>query len=153
MPGTVALRARSEPALLLASLAWAAAIMHAVACAQHVHESPPAAAAFAVLTVVQVGLGAWLWSRPDPRALAAAAASSAAVVAVWAASRTIGVPPGHVEQAGVLDATATALEVLLVAGAAAGARGAAHVVLQPALIRAVLITSLAAVMLAGGHAH
>jgi hypothetical protein len=153
MPGTVALRARSEPALLLASLAWAAAIMHAVACAQHVHEWPAAAAAFAVLTIAQAGLGAWLWSRPDARALAAATLTGAAVVAVWAASRTIGVPPGHVEQVGVLDAVTTADEVLLVACAAALARGGAHVLLHPALIRAALITSLAAVMLAGGHAH
>jgi hypothetical protein len=155
--GCVPPRARSEPALLVASLAWAAGIMHAAASAQHLHEWPAAAVFFAVLAVAQVGLGVWLWARPDGRALVAAAAGSAAVVALWAVSRTAGLPfgpeAGDPESVGVLDVLATADELLLVACAVALARGGGRVLLHPAVVRVALVASLAGAMLGGGHSH
>jgi peptidoglycan/LPS O-acetylase OafA/YrhL len=149
----IPLLARSEPALLLAALAWAAAMLHGVAAAQHADESSWETAAFVVLAVAQFGLGAWLWVHPDPRALAVAAAGNAAVIAVWVTSRTVGFPPGEVEHVHVLDLMASTDEALLIAAAVAAARGAGRVLLHPAVVRVALITTLAAAMLAGGHAH
>jgi hypothetical protein len=155
--GQVPLRARSEPALLVASLAWTAAIMHAAASVQHVAEWPLAAAFFGALAVAQVGLGLWLWTRPDARALAAAAAGSAAVVLLWTVSRTTGLPfgpeAGHPESVGVLDVMASADELLLAACAVALMHDRGHRLVRPMVMRAALIASLAAAMLAGGHTH
>jgi hypothetical protein len=155
--GRVPLQARSEPALLLASLAWAAATMHAAASAQHVAEWPPAAAFFGALAVAQLGLGALLWARADTAALIAGAAGSATVVALWTVTRTTGLPfgpeAGHPESAGVLDVVTSADELLLAACAVALMHDRGHLPLHPAVMRAALIASLAAAMLAGGHPH
>jgi hypothetical protein len=155
--GRARLRARSEPALLMASLAWVAAIIHGAASAQHVAEWPLAAAFFGALAVGQFGLGAWLWARADTAALIAGAAASAAVVALWAVTRTAGLPfgpeAGHPESAGVLDVVASADELLLAACAAALMHDRGQLPLRPAVMRAALIVSVAAAMLAGGHSH
>jgi hypothetical protein len=131
--------------------------MHAAASAQHVAEWPLAAAFFAVLAVAQLGLGAWMWTRPDGRALAAAAAGSAAVVLVWMVSRTTGLPfgpeAGHPESAGVLDVVTSVDELLLAACAIALLHDRGHLLLRPLAMRAALIASLAAAMVAGGHPH
>jgi hypothetical protein len=155
--GRVPLRARSEPALLLASLAWVAAIIHGAASAQHVAEWPLAAAFFGALAVAQLGLGAWLWARADTAALIAGAAGSAAVVALWAVTRTAGLPfgpeAGHSESAGVLDVVASADELLLAAYAVAAMHDRGRLQLHRVIMRAALIASLAAAMLASGHSH
>jgi hypothetical protein len=94
------MRARSEPALLIASLAWVAAIIHGAASAQHLAEWPLAAAFFGALAVAQLGLGA-----------------------------------------------------LLAACAVAVMHDRGHRPLHRVVMRAAVIASLAAAMLAGGHAH
>jgi hypothetical protein len=151
------LRARSEPALLLASLAWSAATVHAAAAVVHLDEWLLAAVFFAVVAVAQFAIGAWLWARPEPRALLLAGASGAALAGLWAVSRTVGLPfgpeHGHAESVGVLDLVATGDEVLVLATVVALGRGTAHVVLHPVLIRAALIAGMTAALLAGGHAH
>jgi hypothetical protein len=155
--GRVPLRARSESALLLASLAWAAAIMHAAACAQHVAEWPLAAGFFGALAVAQLGLGAWVWARADTAALIAGAAGSGAVLALWTVTRTAGLPfgpeAGHPESVGVLDVVAGADELLFAACAVALMHDRGHLLRHRVVMRAALIASLAAAMLAGGHPH
>jgi len=151
------LRARSEPALLLASLAWSAGTVHAVAAVVHLEEWLLAAVFFAIVAVAQFAIGAWLWARPEPRALLFAGASSAALAVLWAVSRTVGLPfgpeHGHAEGVGVLDLVATGDQVLILAAVAALCIGSAHVVLHPILIRAALIAGMTGALLAGGHAH
>jgi hypothetical protein len=153
----VPLRARSEPALLIASLAWVAAIIHGAASAQHVAEWPLAAAFFGALAVAQLGLGAWLWARADTAALIAGAAGSGAVLALWTVTRTAGLPfgpeAGHPESVGVLDVVAVADELLFAACAVALMHDRGHLLRHPVVMRAALIASLAAAMLAGGHPH
>jgi hypothetical protein len=154
--GRVPLRARSEPALLLASLTWAAAIMHAAASAQHVAEWPLAAGFFGALAVAQLSLGALLWARANTATLIAGAAGSAAVVALWTVTRTAGLPfgpeAGHPESVGVLDVVAGADELLLAACAVPLMHDRGHLLLHPLVMRAALIASLAAAMPAG-HPH
>jgi hypothetical protein len=151
------LRARTEPALLLGALAWAAGIMHAVASEQHLEEWPLAAAFFAVLMTAQLALGAWLWARPGRGTLILATAGSLAVVALWAVSRTTGLPfgpeAGHPEAVGVLDAMTVADEIALAACAVAVLRGSLQLLRSPLPVRIVLVASLAGAMLARGHAH
>jgi hypothetical protein len=154
---SVRLRARTEPALLVGALAWAAGIMHAAASAEHAEEWRLAALLFAVLTVAQLGLGAWLWARPGRRALVVAAAGSLALVGLWAVSRTVGLPfgpeAGHPEAVGVLDAMCVADELALAGCAVAALRGSLRPLSHPLVMRLALVASLAGAMLAGGHAH
>jgi hypothetical protein len=112
--------ARAVPTdLLVASaLAGAAALLHVVAAAEHLAEYAPFAACFAVVGVAQIAIAARLYRRPpSPAALRAAAASGLALIAVWALSRTIGLPVGPErwtpEPIGALDVVASADEALL----------------------------------------
>jgi hypothetical protein len=136
------LRARTEPALLLGALAWAAGVMHAAASAEHLEEWPLAAAFFAGLMTAQLGLGAWLWARPRRRALVAAAAGSLAIVALWAVSRTVGLPfgpeAGHPEAVGVLDAMTVADELALAGCSVAVVRGSIRPLRHPLALRLAL---------------
>jgi hypothetical protein len=101
------------------ALAWVSAATHVVAAVEHLEEYVPFAIAFAVLTVLQIGWGARAWARPTSRLLLAGAAGSLAVTAVWALSRTVGLPigpeAGQAEAVGALDLVATATELALVA--------------------------------------
>jgi hypothetical protein len=147
--------ARSEPAQLLAALAWAAGLIHVAAFADHLHEWPAAAAFFAALACAQLGWGAWVWARPTPRALAAGVAGSLAVAALWALTRTAGLPfgpgAGEPEPVGGLDAMATNAELLLAACAGALLRG--HTRLPWTALRWALVGVMAGALLAGGHPH
>jgi hypothetical protein len=129
--------------------------MHGAACAQHVSEWPLAAGFFGALAVAQLGLGAWLWARADTAALIAGAAGSGAVLALWTVTRTAGLPfgpeAGHPESVGVLDVVAGADELLFAACAVALMHDRGHLLRHPVVLRAALIASLAAAMLAGGH--
>jgi Kef-type K+ transport system membrane component KefB len=72
---------------------------------------------FAVLGPLQIlwGVAAYRWPRRD--VLAVGAAASLAVVALWIASRTVGLPigpePGQPEAVGVVDVLSSADEVAL----------------------------------------
>jgi hypothetical protein len=104
---------------LCVALAWISAATHAAATVEHVSEYVPFAIAFAVLTVLQVAWGAWALTRPTVGLLLAGAAGSLAVCAVWALSRTTGLPigpeAGEPEAIGALDLVATGTEIALVA--------------------------------------
>jgi hypothetical protein len=154
--GRVRLRARRQRALLIASLAWAAAIMHAAASAQPAAEWPPGAEFFAALAVAQLSLSARLWARADTAALGAGAAGAAAVV-LWTVTRTAGLPfgpqAGHPQSVGVRDIVAGADELLLAACTVAPMRDRGHLLPPPRRVRAALIAGLLAPTPAGGHSH
>jgi hypothetical protein len=123
-------RARSKPARLLArggllfTLALCsagAATIHAVVCPEHFREYVAFGAFFAVAAALQ---GAWAvvaLLRPTRALLVVGAAGNAAVILVWAVSRTAGLPIGpevwQPEAISVLDVVAALLEVGLVLGA------------------------------------
>jgi hypothetical protein len=150
--------ARSEPVLILAAFAWGSAAIHAVVAVPHFHEYVPYGVAFTVLAAAQAGWGVLVSCRPTVRWLGAGMLVSVGVIAVWAISRTVGLPlgpeAGSPEPVGFADVGATLDELALVMLAAALLRGRARTLglwaRQAALI--VLVFSGVA-LLAAGTAH
>ena len=97
-----------------------AAQLHALATIEHLQEHPAFGAFFMVVTLLQI---AWIvpviW-RPSTATLAAGVALNLVVLAVWAASRTIGLlvgpHPWTAEPVGLLDLASVAYEAAIVAG-------------------------------------
>ncbi|MDQ1534899.1 MAG: hypothetical protein QOF28_2660 [Actinomycetota bacterium] len=122
-------RARSKPARLarggllftLVLCSAGAATIHAVVCPEHFREYVAFGAFFVVAAALQ---GAWAVAallRPTRALLVVGAAGNAAVILVWAVSRTAGLPIGpevwQPEAISVRDVVATLLEVGVVLGA------------------------------------
>jgi hypothetical protein len=103
-------------------LSAAAAAIHFVAVREHLEEDRLAALFFLVLGAAQLAWALLLRARPTPTLLVVGAVGSLAVVAIWALSRTTGLPfgahPGMPEPVGLMDATCSALEGLIAAGCA-----------------------------------
>jgi hypothetical protein len=108
---------RSIPAL--ASLA--AGAIHAVVVPEHLEESLLFGAFFVATAIFQIAWAAMLrdgreWDR---RFLTVGVVANAALIVLWAVSRTVGVPvgpePWMPEPKGVPDVTATVLELILIA--------------------------------------
>ena len=111
----------------LVSLSLGSAAIHFTVIPEHFHEWW----AFGLFFVVAAWFQAW-WAvlfalRPSRVVAAVGAAVNGAIVLVWAASRTVGLPfgphPGSVEPVGIADIVATAFEVLILAGGALVALG------------------------------
>ena len=143
-------------------LAFAAGL-HLAALPSHVEEGA-AVAAFFLLTAVGQLVAAFVVHRgaaPPTRALIAAA--NVGVVAVWAVSRTVGLPlfghDGGVEPVSLLDALSVAAELAIVAGlsfrsVAAGSRSGARLAGIPALTVVALLVAGAGLPFAPAeHAH
>jgi hypothetical protein len=107
--------------LLLAALLLGAGAIHVAMAPSHLGESTVEGTGFLVAAWAQVGLAAVvaLSRRPSRRVLAVAAATSVALIAVWAWSRTAGLPfgahSGHAESVSLVDGACVALEVLAAA--------------------------------------
>lgn len=157
---------RSYPIRLVAGLAVAAGVIHSVALVQHFGESVLYGAFFAIVAACQLAWGAWVYRRPDkPRTLAAAAIANLAIAAIWALSRTTGLPlgpeAGQPEAPGVLDLLATFDELAIAAGVIAilqpagrlGTRLAGLTNDQQTRIGIALITATLFAILLGSHAH
>jgi hypothetical protein len=95
-----------------------AAVIHISQARPHFQEWFAAGITFLVLTVLEVILALGVILRPSSRVIAAAMWTSAATVALWALSRTIGLPfgpdPYTPEAIGKPDLTSTALEIATV---------------------------------------
>jgi hypothetical protein len=110
----------------LAALSGTAAAVHAQVCPEHFRES----AAFGVFFLcASAGQAAWAMAvcrRPGRTVLLLGAAGNAAVVALWAVSRTIGLPIGpqawRPEAVSQPDTAATLIEVFIVVAVAHMAR-------------------------------
>jgi hypothetical protein len=151
--------------LHLAALSIVAGSIHAVAAPSHFSEAWTHGGFFVILAAFQLGWGALIYSRPWSRGLRTGIAVNVAVIAVWIASRTVGVPFGpeawHPEAPGTLDVGATATEAMIAlmgqALLASGGRSPTDAVLPlPArylrpLVYAQLVLALLAVFVGGGH--
>ena len=106
-------------ALVAAGLSVGAAAIHAIVIPAHLTESLLYGAFFAVLAVVQLGWAVLIVVRPRAWLLAAGIAGNLSVVALWAVTRTAGIPigvaAGQREAVGALDATCGLLELGVVA--------------------------------------
>jgi hypothetical protein len=103
---------------IAAVLSFGAAAVHFAVISEHVAEFVPYAVLFAGLAWFQLGWGAGYLVRPGRRLARVAIAVNLGTVAVWAVSRTTGLPigpdPGSLEPVGPLDLLATVLELGLV---------------------------------------
>ena len=101
---------------MLAALLVAAAAIHVAMAPSHLGESTLEGAGFLVAAWVQVGLAIVVAARPSRWALAATVGMSVALIAVWAVSRTAGLPfgehSGHPESVTFVDGVTVALEAL-----------------------------------------
>lgn len=96
-----------------------AAQLHALATGEHLQEHPAFGAFFMVVTLLQIAwIVAAIW-RPSTATLTAGVAVNLVVLAVWAASRTTGLPigphPWTAEPVGLLDLASGAYEIGVVA--------------------------------------
>jgi uncharacterized membrane protein len=151
------LRARREPALLLAALLWTGGMIHAEAAAAHWTEWPLAAAFFVLVSLAQFGLGAMLWSRPSPRLLLLIAIGSLLLAALWLVTRTVGAPfspdGAAPESIGAPDVAATLDELTLVGLTLVCLRRGEDGLPSRWVLQGMLIVLLFAAMATGGHVH
>jgi hypothetical protein len=121
-----AARDRSGMLWATASASAGAGAVHLAVTREHFAESALYGWFFLALAAVQLGWAAWVLCRPSRQLLLAGASASAAVVLLWLATRTVGIPigpaAGGVESVGVLDVLASLAEVLTVLGAGASLR-------------------------------
>jgi hypothetical protein len=129
-------RSRDAVAWTVVLFSAAAGFVHAVVTPEHFQEGAAAglftlAVTLGQMLVVVAGLNwpsrkLWRWS----------AVANAAVVVIWVASRTTGVPigpaPWTAEPAGLLDVACSAYELAIVAGCVAMTRTPNTVSLRPA---------------------
>jgi hypothetical protein len=147
-----------------AALCTAAAALGHLSAARDHPAHAHVAAFFVVLALGQLGWAAAAAFRPTDRLLRAGAAGNAAVVALWAVSRTTGIPgiPGadHVEAVAVKDAVVTLLEIaaLIALGLLVAMPEKARTAILPSpdrafagLMAGVLLLSVPAVLGPDGH--
>ena len=107
--------------MLIAALAAMGGLVHVGAAVDHFAEFPFYTAAFSLLAAFQIGWAALLLRGASERLLFAGCTFNLAVIGLWAASRTIGVPiaptPWLPESIGVADLVETASEIVVVLAA------------------------------------
>jgi hypothetical protein len=146
--------------LLVAAVTCVAGLIHIGAAVDHFGEFPLYTMAFVAMAIVQLTWAAVILRRPSRRALLFGIVFNVGVIALWAASRTVGVPiaprPWVPEPVGVADLLATADELVtviavwsvLASSRLAIAKGVAERV-APALMTVLLLSVLYGV---GAHA-
>ena len=103
--------AAEELAIVAALLVFAASLIHASVTSGHFAEYWPFGILFTVVSILQAIWAAQVYAKPlDPRLLLAGAVGNAALIVVWAISRTTGLPfgphPGEPEPVGPADVMA-----------------------------------------------
>lgn len=113
--------ARDPTAIAVATMSFGAAAIHFAVIADHFGESALFGVFFMVVAWLQVAWGVMVITNRSVGVLSAGAAGNVLVAAIWALSRTVGLPvgpePGAAEAVGFADALATAFELLIVVGA------------------------------------
>jgi hypothetical protein len=152
--------ARETLLLLIAAVAVTGGLIHIGAAVDHFSQFPAYTLVFLLLASVQIGWAAMLVRHPSERVLRFGCAFNLAVIALWIASRTAGVPIAPrawvPETVGVADLIETvgegviviALLSLLMAGSH-GWAGAATRRMAPVLLSVLVISVLYGV---GAHA-
>lgn len=104
---------------LCAAALFVTAVIHLAVVPEHAREWPAAAVFFGLLTAVELVLAVAVLTRTGRALLLTGAAISVMSAALWAVSRTVGLPIGpeafHPEIVAAPDLAATALEVLAAA--------------------------------------
>jgi hypothetical protein len=104
--------------LIAAALSTAAATVHAALCPEHLDEGLIYGAFFAASAIAQLMWAGIAILRPRRWVLAAGLAGNLAIVALWALTRTLGIPlgseAGEIEAVGALDVITAVFEVALV---------------------------------------
>ena len=104
---------------LCAAALFVTAAIHFAAVPEHAHEWPAAALFFVILTAAEAVLGVLVLRGTNRMLLLAGAGISFMSAALWAASRTVGLPIGpeafSPEAVAAPDVIATALEVFATA--------------------------------------
>jgi hypothetical protein len=112
---------RPAPGIAVAGLLAAAGGLHLAALPGHLGSSAVTGGFFALTAVAQLAGAVLVATRPSRRVLAAVVVGNLAVLALWALSRTTGLPLGGDigarEPMAALDGLAAAVEFLAVAGA------------------------------------
>lgn len=158
-------------AVMLAGLSLGAAAIHLVAAPPHYAELGDLGAGFLAAAVLQAAWARAILRGTTSRTIAAGFAINASILAVWLASRTIGLPVGPtgrlVEPVGLPDGAAATFELLLLAGLGARAtaldrrigswlpavRPLLAVAIVPVLGLVMLTTSLATLAIGAGAEH
>ena len=107
---------------VMAAASLGAGVIHAAVVPEHLEETWLFGAFFVACALFQLGWAALVVVRPSPGVYRGGIVANGAMVAIWALSRTTGIPvgpePWTAEAVGALDLAATALEVSLIALAA-----------------------------------
>jgi hypothetical protein len=122
---------RAVPSILPAILSIGAGVIHAAVVPEHLAEEWSFGAFFILVAVFQIAWAIAVVLRPSAIVATTGAVANGAIVALWALSRTIGIPIGPEawtpEPVSTLDVAATLMEVLLVVSVViAAARERAH---------------------------
>jgi hypothetical protein len=147
--------------LFLVGSLLAAAAVHAAVVPEHLEEWRAAGVFFVVLCAAEVAVAALVLVGRRPAVLLAAGALSAGTLALWAYSRTLGLPfgpeAGVPEEIGLADGAACLLEVATLAAATLALRPRAWLrrpttSQHPGRLALVGVAAVAVVGLAGGLA-
>lgn len=108
--------------MLLACLSGAAGVIHLVMFPSHMGESAIEGVGFALAGWFQLAVALLLITRPSRPLLEAAVLGNAGLIALWAISRSAGLPfgpnAGHAETIGFVDLTCVGFEVAIIGAAA-----------------------------------
>jgi hypothetical protein len=112
----------SQPKMILypaAALSLLAALLHLSVMLEHFEEWWGYGMFFLVAALAQVLFGAALLRRPDPQLFILAVSVNLAIIGLWLATRTVGIPffgphAWEVEAVGTIDLTCTLAELVLV---------------------------------------
>lgn len=105
--------------LAVAAASAGAGVVHAAVCPEHFREATSFGLFFAIAAAAQIGWAGLHLRRPSRSLWLVGAAGNAAVIVLWALTRTVGLPlgpePGTAEALGRADVLAVLLEVVVVA--------------------------------------
>jgi hypothetical protein len=109
---------RSRQVVVSAAASAGGGVVHAVVCPEHFREAFAFGIFFALVSAAQLTAASLLIVRPTRRIVIGAVIGNLAVLALWAVSRTVGVPigpdPWRPEAIGSADRLAVILEMLVV---------------------------------------